>query len=167
MLRALSVSLLIAAVAPPALAAPPPACTAPEYRQFDFWVGRWKVSPTGKDTVVAESLIEKLFDGCAIRETWMPKANAGGGSLNGWRPGEKAWRQVWLDQSGVWVEFKGGWTGKAMVLEGAWPQGGKPATVRMTYSKNPDGSVRQMGEQSTDGGRTWAPSFDFTYRPAG
>ncbi|MDO8295193.1 MAG: hypothetical protein Q7T19_02010 [Caulobacter sp.] len=25
---------------------------------------------------------------------------------------------------------------------------------------------RQFGEASTDGGRTWATTFDFTYRPA-
>ena len=38
--------------------------------------------------------------------------------------------------------------------------------VRMTYSKNSDGSVRQFGEQSTDKGQTWKPNFDFTYRPS-
>jgi hypothetical protein len=26
--------------------------------------------------------------------------------------------------------------------------------------------VRQFGEQSTDEGKTWAPNFDFTYKPA-
>jgi hypothetical protein len=26
--------------------------------------------------------------------------------------------------------------------------------------------VRQFGEQSTDEGKTWATSFDLTYRPA-
>ena len=31
--------------------------------------------------------------------------------------------------------------------------------------KNADGSVRQFGEQSTDEGKTWTPSFDLTYRP--
>jgi hypothetical protein len=36
----------------------------------------------------------------------------------------------------------------------------------MSYSQNADGSVRQFGEQSTDGGKTWSPSFDFTYRPS-
>ena len=33
-------------------------------------------------------------------------------------------------------------------------------------SKNADGSVRQFGEQSSDEGKTWVPSFDFTYRPS-
>ena len=36
----------------------PPPCAAPEYRQLDFWVGRWDVYPTGKDKLVAHSLIE-------------------------------------------------------------------------------------------------------------
>jgi hypothetical protein len=38
------------------------------------------------------------------------------------------------------------------------------AIIRMTYSRNADGSVRQLGEQSTDFGATWSPNFDFTYR---
>ena len=47
-----------------------------------------------------------------------------------------------------------------MVITGKW---GGPL-VRMSYSRNEDGSVRQHGEQSTDDGKTWSPSFDFTYR---
>jgi hypothetical protein len=34
----------------------------------------------------------------------------------------------------------------------------------MSYSRNADGSVRQFGEVSPDGGATWTTSFDFTYR---
>ena len=34
----------------------------------------------------------------------------------------------------------------------------------MTYTPGAGGSVRQAGEQSFDDGRTWQPSFDFTYR---
>jgi hypothetical protein len=36
----------------------------------------------------------------------------------------------------------------------------------MTYSAQPDGSVRQLGESSDDAGRSWQPSFDFIYRKA-
>jgi hypothetical protein len=159
--------LLIAVAALPAMAAaqappPKPACTAPEHRQFDFWVGRWDVSPTGKDAVVAQSLIERVYNGCGIRENWMPKNGQDGGSLNIWLPGEKAWRQTWIDSAGTRADFTGGWSGKAMVLTGKW---GGPL-VRMTYTPNADGSVRQAGEQSTDDGKTWKPSFDFTYRRA-
>lgn len=170
-------SLIIAAslLAAPGLAAaqaapkPPPAkaCADPEHGQFDFWVGRWVVSPTGKDRIVAESLIEKVY-GCGIRENWMPKtANGDGGSLSIYVPREKGWRQTWIDASGAYVNFKGGWDGAAMVLTGDWPgPDGKSNLVRMTYTKATDGSVRQVGVASKDEGRTWAPSFDFTYRRA-
>lgn len=141
-------------------AAPPsPPCAAAEYRQFDFWVGKWDVfGPKGKP--VGTSLIEKVY-GCGIRENWMPKSGQDGGSLSIYVPGQKRWEQFWIDSGGSRAQFTGGWNGKAMVLTGKW---GGPL-VRMTYTKNDDGSVRQFGEQSKDNGKSWSPSFDFTYRP--
>jgi hypothetical protein len=144
-----------------ALAPAPPPCAASEYHQLDFWVGRWDVYPTGNDKLVAHSLIEPIY-GCGIRENWMPLSNQPGGSLSIYVPAEKHWEQFWIDSSGTRAFFTGGWNGSAMVITGKW---GGPL-VRMSYSKNADGSVRQFGEQSTDEGKTWSPSFDFTYRPA-
>jgi len=117
---------------------------------------------------VAHSLIESLYGGCAIRENWMPIGQqAGGGSLSSYVASEHAWKQTWVDSSGSRAEFSGGWNGAAMVLTGPWPlPGGRARIVRMTYTPNGDGSVRQAGEDSFDGGRTWKPSFDFTYRRA-
>ena len=43
---------------------------------------------------------------------------------------------------------------------------GGDGLIRMTYSQNDDGSVRQHGEASFDHGLTWVDSFDFTYRRA-
>ncbi|MDA0819775.1 MAG: hypothetical protein O3C52_05905 [Proteobacteria bacterium] len=37
--------------------------------------------------------------------------------------------------------------------------------VRMSYTVNEDGSVRQFGEPSTDHGVSWQSAFDFTCRP--
>lgn len=149
-------------------AAPAKSCTAPEYRQFDFWVGSWDVYPTGRPQLVAHSLIESVYNGCGVRENWMPlKAENSGGSLNIYVPRERSWRQTWIDSSGARVDFRGAWNGKAMVLEGLWQDflgPGKGALVRMTYTRNQDGSVRQLGEASADEGKTWQPSFDFTYR---
>jgi len=76
---------------------------------------------------------------------------------------------AWIDSSGARVDFKGGWNGTVMVLEGYWQDllaPGKGALVRMTYSQGPDGSVRQLGEASENNGKSWQPSFDFTYRRA-
>ena len=145
----------------PAPAAAPPPCSSPEHRQFDFWVGKWDVYPTGKDKLVAHSLIESVYGGCGVRENWMPLGKPGGGSLNIYLPEEKHWEQFWIDSEGTRATFVGGWNGSAMVIQGKW---GGPL-VRISYSKNADGSVRQFGEQSTDDGKTWSPQFDLTYRP--
>jgi len=149
---------------------PPPACTAPEFRQFNFWVGHWDVYPTGSDQLVAHSLIENLYAGCAIRENWMPlpgQGDAGGGSLNVYRPAEHRWRQTWTDSSNSLVDFYGGVEGGKMVLTGTRPgQGGAEYLVRIEFTPNADGSVRQVGTRSADHGRTWQPRYDFTYRPS-
>src|SRR5690242_3298395 len=142
-------------------AAPAAPCADPAYHQLDFWVGRWDVYPTGKDKLVAHSLIESVY-GCGIRENWMPLSNQPGGSLSIYVPAEKHWEQFWIDSQGSRAFFTGGWDGKAMVITGKW---GGPL-VRMSYTKNADGSVRQFGEQSTDDGKTWTSQFDFTYRHA-
>ena len=147
------------AQAPSAPAGPP--CADPEFHRLDFWVGKWDVYPTGKDKLVAHSLTEKVY-GCGVRQNWMTLSNQPGGSLSTYVPSEKRWEQFWIDSGGSRAFFTGGWDGKALVISGKW---GGPI-VRMSYSKNGDGSVRQFGEQSTDEGKTWAPNFDFTYKPA-
>jgi hypothetical protein len=166
------VAAALAAIAGTAAAQPPqvpPACASADHRALDFWVGSWDVYPTGKDKLVAHSLIENLYGGCAIRENWMPLKGGGGGSLSSWDPAAKAWRQTWVDSSGETVMFEGGMNGAAMVMTAASGNAGgpgKPGRIRMTYTAEPGGSVRQRGEASVDGGKTWQPSYDFTYKPA-
>ena len=155
-------------LAPAAAQAAPSGCSSAESKQFDFWVGRWEVFPakTPKQKV-ADSLIEKLYSGCAVRENWMPLQGGAVGSLNAYNTTEKSWRQTWLDATGSFADFRGNWNGKAMVIEGEWPQPGKPHQItRMTYTPHADGSVEQMGETSDDKGKTWQPGFDLIYRPA-
>ena len=150
---------------PPAVASP---CSDAEHRQFDFWVGRWDVSATGQTKVIAHSQVTSAYGGCAVLEHWMPIGQpADGGSISSYVPAEHAWRQTWVDSSGARAEFKGRWEGAAMVITGPWPlPDGRPRRVRMTYTPAADGSVRQAGEASFDEGRTWAPTFDFIYRPS-
>ena len=153
---------------PPVELPTPPACTGPDYRAFDFWVGEWDVFPNGAATQVATSSIEAMFGGCAIRETWKPLKGGGGGSFSHYDSERRYWRQAWVDSSGARVDFDGGLAGDRMVLTGHWANvvaKGQDGLIRMTYSKEPSGAVRQHGEQSTDHGLTWTTSFDFIYRP--
>ncbi|QDZ08705.1 hypothetical protein FPZ24_15540 [Sphingomonas panacisoli] len=150
-------------------ATPPAPCTSAERKQLDFWVGKWDVYPTGGQKLVAHSLIEKLYDGCAIRENWMPLKGTDGGSLSAYDPKTRKWHQTWVDASGATVKFDGGWDGSKMVIDGMWADvlgPGKDAIVRMSYWRQADGSVRQVGVTTVDAGKTWQPSFDFTYKPA-
>jgi hypothetical protein len=165
----LAASLLIAqAASAQAAPPPPPTCTDPPFRALDFWVGEWDVYPNGKDNLVAHSKIEKLYNGCAIRENWVPLRGNQGGSLSGYDPSTARWHQTWIGSAPGVVQFEGGQVADKMVLTGWWAGSGpkgEDGLTRMTYSKLPEGEVRQFGEFSGDHGLTWQTSFDFIYRP--
>lgn len=153
---------------PPAQQAPPPACDAMD-RQFDFWVGVWDVYRTGTDQRIAGSVIESVAQGCAITEHWMPGDRSGGVSISAYDRGAGNWRQMWVGQRGGWVEFRGGVVDGAMVITAQQERPDSQGVMRgvltrMTYTPNPDGSVRQQVHGSSDGGVTWNASFDATYR---
>ena len=150
----------------PASPPPPPACDKEIHSGFDFWVGEWDVYPNGQDTKVANSKIERKHNGCAVIENWMPLNGQGGTSLNHVDVFTGHWRQKWVGSSPGAVEFSGGIVDDKMVLTGTWPSPGALTTlIRMTYSKDEDGNVRQFGEASTDHGLSWQTSFDFIYKP--
>lgn len=165
-------TIALLALALQAAAAGPAGCSSPESHQWDFWLGSWEVRPNGADVIIAHSLVEKKYTGCAIRENWMPKGReiaGGGGSLSFYDPARKQWRQVWIDSSGTRVDLDGGFKDGVMAITGTWDNfiaPGKSALVTMRYQLLPNGEVRQWSEASTDGGRTWAKGFDFLYRRA-
>ena len=148
--------------------APPSACSGPEHRQFDFWVGEWEVYGARQpERKVADSNIEKLYNGCAVRENWMPLGRPGGGSLNSVRS-DGRWHQRWIGSAGETVDFVGGLDSAGrMVMTGWWENYGGPgkdAFVRMSYTLNEDGTVRQLGEVSQDHGATYTTGYDLIYR---
>jgi hypothetical protein len=171
MLRStLAIALFASWPMPAAAQSGPAGCNNAESHQFDFWVGKWEVHPNGADKIIAHSLIEKRYSGCAIRENWMPlghELTGGGGSLSLYDSASKQWRQTWVDSSGTRVDLDGGFAGKVMSITGNWANFAGPghnALVRMNYQLQPDGQVRQWAAASTDGGKTWKPAFDFLYR---
>ena len=113
------VLLPCAAAAQQAAASPPRLALIPNFASSISGSGSWDVYPTGKDKLVAHSLIEKVY-GCGIRENWMPLGKPGGGSLSVYVPAEKHWEQFWIDSSGTRAFFTGGWNGSAMVISGKW-----------------------------------------------
>ena len=163
-------TMILVALAAPAAAQAPAGCDTPESHQFDFWIGKWEVHPNGADKIIAHSLVEKKYTGCAIRENWMPLGKeiaGGGGSVSLYDPRLKQWRQTWVDSSGTRVDLDGGFAEGVMPITGNWANfagPGKDALVRMNYQLQPDGQVRQWAQASADRGKTWKPAFDFLYR---
>ncbi|MBP7587055.1 MAG: hypothetical protein KBA72_03835 [Thermoanaerobaculia bacterium] len=143
---------------------PPAPCSAPEHRQFDFWLGDWQVEVPGKPT--NKSRITRLFGACGIREEyWAGGGQYEGSSFNMYDAPRKVWHQTWVDNQGGLLALEGGMRGASMVLEGKQPgpQGGEQ-TSRITWTPNADGTVRQLWEISTDGGKSWTTAFDGLYR---
>ncbi len=143
----------------------PPACTAAEHRQFDFWIGRWEVfTPDGKKA--GDNHIEAIDGGCALIERWRGNGSFTGTSLNSWDARARLWRQHWIDNQGGLLRLAGELDGASMVLASSGPDPGKPGATRrqrIRWTLLPDGAVRQHWEISTDDGATWATAFDGRY----
>jgi len=148
-------------------ATPPqrPACSAAEFRQLDFWVGEWRVFQAADNAEVATSHIEHVFGDCAIKE-WFESPGAPGGAYTGtsyssWDRKDRKWHQMYVDNGGSVGLYVGGPNGQDMEFVAPGRAG---SLNKMVYRPQADGSVRQIGTNSTDGGKTWTPQYDYIYR---
>lgn len=143
----------------------PPTCAAPEYRQFDFWLGQWEVfGPAGRK--LGDSRVELVASGCAVLEYWAGSGGFSGSSINQWDKPAQRWRQNWVDNSGGRLDLVGEYAQGRMVLKAIRPDPkveGGTLTERITLQASTDGSVRQLWEQSVDGEKTWTTAFDGRY----
>lgn len=141
---------------------PPPACTAPEFRQFDFWIGLWDVYVKGK--LAGQNDVTREQDGCLLVEHWKSLRGAETGeSFNYYDVADRKWHQLYIANNGIAQTYP--------------PIAGTFADHRMTLvdEKDPknfsrwiwtdmgDGKVRQMAEQSADGGKHWTTVWDSIY----
>jgi len=139
----------------------PPPCTAPEYRQFDFWIGEWEVRGP-KGGLAGVNRITRIENGCAIEENWKGAGGFTGRSLNAYRSSTGTWHQTWVGSDGVVLLLDGRYEAGKMVLEGTTGR----TMHRITWSRLDAGKLRQFWEQSDDQGKTWTVAFDGTYSPA-
>lgn len=142
-------------------------CRAPEFRQFDFWVGDWEVqNPVGQ--TIGDNQVTLEQNGCLLVEHW--KSGLGvetGSSFNYYDSFDRQWHQNYIPNSGIaHAPMAGGLRDGRMVLL-AEPRNG--VQERWTWYVLAPGKVRQMAEQTADGGKTWAVVWDSVYvkRPNG
>lgn len=142
---------------------PKPACEAPEFRQFDFWIGKWTVrNPGGKE--VGKSEISRMSEGCAVREQWKSASSISGMSINYYDSSERRWHQDWVGGDGTILHLRGGLEGSAMVLS-TTPGSQGNVTSRVTWTPLADKKVQQEWATSNDGGKTWQVAFLGIYEP--
>lgn len=139
----------------------------PVYRQLDYWLGTWDVRPNGAPpgTPPATNVVTKVHQGCVILESWTAPGQTGQ-SFNIFDRVAKKWRQTWVDSTGGLHEYWGELKDGNLVYEGDIPappgSGGGRVHTRLTFFRQPDGSVRQYSER-TDDGRTWRVNYDLIY----
>ena len=148
----------------PGAGTPPPlACVAPEFRQFDFWLGHWKVTnPQGVQVRTSE--ITRVSLGCAVREQWQSASGGAGASINYYDAADRQWHQDWVGGDSTILHLHGGLKDGAMILTGETKGAKGPIVNRITCTPLPNGKVKQEWAVSDDAGRNWQISFLGTYK---
>ena len=172
---ALAIAVQAASAAPAsAKPAPQPPCSAPEFRQLDFWVGTWDLEFDNPDRSIgkAENVISADYGGCVIVERFrQPGGGTGGGDYLGtsysiYDAPTKSWRQMWVDNGGSMFDLRGGpVTGQKHSFEliNVEPRGAKQATMRMIWEDvAKDRLVWRWQARQADG--TWTDSWVLRYR---
>ena len=136
--------------------------SAPEFRQFDFWIGEWNVHANGK--LAGTSSIQLILDGCVIFENYSGAKGYQGKSFNIYNQSIKKWQQIWVDNAGAVLQLTGSYTQGRMEYWGETKQNdGSVLKEKLVFHSLPNGQVRQVWEQSKDQGKTWNVVFDGVY----
>jgi ketosteroid isomerase-like protein len=140
-------------------------CSAPEYRQFDFWLGDWDAFDAGKPAVVARTSVDRMLDGCALRENYEGSNGLKGQSFSLYDSSRRVWHQSWATNRGLLLVIEGRVEDGKMVLTGVdRAADGGERLVRGTWKPMNEG-VRETAVTSADGGNSWQPWFDLVFRP--
>jgi len=142
------------------------ACAAPEFSQFDFWIGDWDVTGALKGVPAGTSHISKEMGGCVIWENWTSKGSGYfGKSYNTYNVNLHRWEQYWVDNGAGSMFFHGQLKDGVMDY---WtddipqPDGKMMRRHLQFFNLSPD-RVRQFSQQSFDGGKTWKVEYDLIY----
>ena len=143
-----------------------PACSTPEYRQFDFWIGDWDALDVSDPTTISAHIrVDPILDGCALQETYEGANGLKGQSFSTYDRSRGVWHQSWVTNRGQLLVIEGKLQGGAMLLTGYdRTADGKPRLVRGIWKPDRAG-VRETAATSTDNGVTWSPWFDLLFRP--
>lgn len=91
----------------------PAACSALEYRQFDFWAGDWDAfEADNPNTPVARTRVDRILDGCVLLEDYQDTNGSHGQSFSIYDASRRVWHQSWVTGSY--------WSSKANCRQERW-----------------------------------------------
>ncbi len=137
-------------------------CRSPQYREFDFWLGTWRIAnPAGEPRGVSE--ISRKLNGCLIDEFY---TGGSGRSISRFDRVSGQWHQDYIDNTGFTLRLFGARDadGLMQMKDEIRPLGGGFGLAsRFTWTPNADGTVRQLWNFSQDGGTTFFVNFNGIY----
>lgn len=143
--------------------APAQPCSAPEFRQFDFWLGNWAVEDSSGNRLGTNTITQRS-GGCSLLEEWASARGGQGISINYYDAATELWTQQWAGGDGTLLHLTGGLIEGSMVLEGDRPAADGVVRDRIRWTALRDGRVRQEWSASKDGGKSWNVAFVGLYR---
>jgi hypothetical protein len=142
---------------------PSPPCSAPEYRQFDFWLGDWDAFDADSPaTPGARAKVTSILNGCVVHEDYQDTTGSHGESFSIYDASRKIWHQTWVTNRGRLLTIEGSFQNGEMFMTGVDYPNGKERHIRGSWKPIP-GGVSEIAATST--AKTWTPWFDLVFRP--
>jgi len=145
-----------------------PPCSAPEFRQMDFWLGTWDVRwdaignvPAGQGT----NVIMPMLGDCVIREAFDGGASVGGlvgHSVSVYHAPARMWRQTWVDNQGGYFALTGGPDGEGRFILTNTRISDNAPHLRMVFEDIAENSLIWRWQRSADG-QAWSDAWVIHY----
>ncbi len=138
---------------------------------YDFWVGKWKVSWEEAQGKLGSGTnhITKILDQTVIQEHFeiLEGQSKGfkGTSISVYNPNSQQWKQAWADNQGAYYDFTGKKDGDRRIFQTAVVEqaDGKRFTQRMVFYDIQEDSLTWDWESSSDGGKNWKLNWRIHY----
>jgi hypothetical protein len=151
----------------PARAAP---CAAAEHRAFDYLIGEWRIVETASGKHYAHNRVERILDGCGLRENLSMRRGVSGMSTSFYSPADRLWHMFFHDSLGFYAHLTG--VGNAegrqeLTADVRFPaEPGRVRKARQLFHKDEAGRPRQIGYLLDEKTVTWQQMYDLTFCPA-
>ena len=146
---------------------PGPCAGSAESRQFDFWLGDWKIAAPGGQSS-STSKVSLSLDQCLLVEKWDGGKGHAGENMFAYSADDRSWYGMFADNMGRAHVFTGGHVASGIAEFDGTNRGPSGETVldKVRVVRMAPNKVEQTWEKSTDNGATWVTVFRGEYTRA-